>query len=60
MSTVYPGRIDTDMQRDLIAYEGRDYDPERFLKPETVAQIVANVVTTPPDGDVHEVVVRPR
>ncbi|CAJ1587646.1 SDR family oxidoreductase [[Mycobacterium] wendilense] len=60
VSTVYPGRIDTDMQRDLIAYEGRDYDPERFLKPETVAQIVANVVTTPPDGDVHEVVVRPR
>ncbi len=60
VSTVYPGRIDTDMQRDLIAYEDRDYDPERFLKPETVAQIVADVVTTPPDGDVHEVVVRPR
>ncbi len=60
VSTVYPGRIDTDMQRDLTAYEGRDYDPARFLKPETVAQIVADVVTTPPDGDVHEVVVRPR
>ena len=23
----YPGRIDTEMQRDLVAYEGGDYDP---------------------------------
>lgn len=60
VTTVYPGRIDTDMQRDLTAYEGRDYDPARFLKPDTVAQVVANVVATPPDGDVHEVVIRPR
>ena len=60
VTTVYPGRIDTDMQRDLVAYEGGEYDPARFLSPETVAQVVANVVATPPDADVHEVVVRPR
>jgi NADP-dependent 3-hydroxy acid dehydrogenase YdfG len=60
VTTVYPGRIDTDMQRDLVAYEGGEYNPARFLKPETVAQVVANAITTPPDGHVHEVVVRPR
>ena len=60
VTTVYPGRIDTDMQRDLVAYEGGTYDVDRFLRPETVAQTVAQVVATPPDGTVHEVVLRPR
>jgi len=59
VTTIYPGRTDTDMQRELIAFEGGDYDPENFLRPETVAAVVANAVTTPPDGDVHEIVVRP-
>jgi NADP-dependent 3-hydroxy acid dehydrogenase YdfG len=60
VTSVHPGRIATDMQRELVAYEGRDYDAGEFLRPETVAQVVANVVATPPDGDVHEVVIRPR
>jgi NADP-dependent 3-hydroxy acid dehydrogenase YdfG len=60
VTTVYPGRVDTDMQRELVAYEGGSYDPARFLRPETVAEAVANVVATPPDGHVHEVVLRPR
>ncbi|MCV7398621.1 SDR family oxidoreductase [Mycobacterium fragae] len=60
VTTVYPGRVDTDMQRELVAYEGGEYDPERFLRPDTVAAVVADVVATPPDAHVHEVVVRPR
>ena len=59
VTTVYPGRIDYRMQRDLVAYEGREYRPEQFLKPQTVAQFVAQAVNAPPDADVHEVVVRP-
>jgi NADP-dependent 3-hydroxy acid dehydrogenase YdfG len=59
VTTVYPGRTDTDMQRELVAWEGGDYDPAQFLRPETVAQAVVNVVATPPDGQVDEVVVRP-
>ncbi|CAN5375544.1 SDR family oxidoreductase [soil metagenome] len=60
VTSVHPGRIDTDMQRDLVAYEGGEYRPERFLTPQTVAQVVAEAVATPPDGHVHEVVLRPR
>lgn len=60
VTTVHPGRTDTAMQRDVVAYEGDSYDPARFLRPETVAGVVANVVATPPDGHVHEVVIRPR
>lgn len=60
VTTVYPGRTDTAMQHDLVAFEGGDYDPTRFLRPETVAEVVAGVVATPPDGHLHEVVLRPR
>jgi NADP-dependent 3-hydroxy acid dehydrogenase YdfG len=60
VTSVHPGRIDTDMQRDLIAYEERDYVPAQFLSPETVAAMVAQAVAAPPDAHIHELVVRPR
>lgn len=60
VTSVHPGRIDTDMQRDLIAYEEREYVPEQFLRADTVAAAVAQAVTTPPDAHVHEVIIRPR
>lgn len=59
VTTIFPGRTDSDMQRELVEFEGGDYDPEKFLKPETVAAAVAQVVATPRDGHVHEVVLRP-
>jgi NADP-dependent 3-hydroxy acid dehydrogenase YdfG len=59
VTTIYPGRIDTTMQRELVAFEGGEYDPANYLRPETVAAVVANAVATPPDGHVHEVVLRP-
>jgi NADP-dependent 3-hydroxy acid dehydrogenase YdfG len=59
VTTVYPGRTDTDMQRALVSFEGDEYDPGRFLRPGTVAAVVARAVATPPDGHVHEVVLRP-
>ena len=60
VTTVYPGRTDTDMQRALVSFEGGEYDPDRFLRPDTVAELVARVLATPPDGHLHEVVLRPR
>ena len=60
VTSIHPGRVDTDMQRDLVAYEGGDYDPARFLSPQTVAGVVAQVVATPPDAHNHQVVIRPR
>jgi NADP-dependent 3-hydroxy acid dehydrogenase YdfG len=59
VTTIYPGRTDTDMQRELVAFEGGEYHPGKFLRPETVAAAVANAVATPPDGHVQEVVLRP-
>jgi len=59
VTTIFPGRTDSEMQRELVEFEGGDYDPEKFLKPETVAAAVAHVVATPRDGHVHELVLRP-
>jgi NADP-dependent 3-hydroxy acid dehydrogenase YdfG len=59
VTTIYPGRTDTAMQRELVAFEGAEYDPADFLRPETVAAAVADALATPPDGHVHEVVLRP-
>jgi NADP-dependent 3-hydroxy acid dehydrogenase YdfG len=60
VTSVHPGRIATEMQEDLIAYEGKQYDPSRFLSPETVAKVVADAVNAPADADIREVIVRPR
>ena len=60
VTSVHPGRIATAMQEDLVAYEGRDYDPEQFLSPQTVAKVTADAVNAPRDAHIHEVIVRPR
>jgi NADP-dependent 3-hydroxy acid dehydrogenase YdfG len=60
VTSVHPGRIATEMQEGLIAYEGKDYDPSRFLSPETVAKVVADAVLAPADAHIQEVIVRPR
>ncbi len=59
VTTIYPGRTDTRMQRELVAFEGGQYDAADFLRPETVAAAVANAIATPPDGHVHELILRP-
>ncbi len=59
VTSVFPGRTDSEMQRDLVAYEGGSYDPADFLQPSTVGLLVAQAVNAPRDGHVHEVVVRP-
>jgi NADP-dependent 3-hydroxy acid dehydrogenase YdfG len=60
VTSVHPGRIATEMQQDLITYEGRDYDPSQFLSAETVAKVIADAVNAPRDAHIHEVIVRPR
>ncbi|MBB3601074.1 NADP-dependent 3-hydroxy acid dehydrogenase YdfG [Mycolicibacterium sp. BK556] len=60
VTSVHPGRVATEMQEDLVAYEGGEYDPSKYLKASTVAQVVADVIATPPDAHTHQVIVRPR
>ncbi|GGL38912.1 SDR family oxidoreductase [Nocardia jinanensis] len=60
VTSIHPGRIDTDMQRAIVAGEGRAYDPNQFLRPETVARTIRTAIETPGDAHPTEIVLRPR
>lgn len=60
VSTVYPGRVATDMQRELRDFEGGEYDEEAYLRPESVASAVRFVLTAPPEASVEDLSIRPR
>ena len=57
--TVFPGRTATPMQEEVHRYEGRPYDPDRFLQPRDVASVVLNTLSLPRTAEVTEVRVRP-
>lgn len=60
VTSVHPGRIATEMQRQLREFEGGEYDEAAYLRPETVAEAVAKVIATPPDAQVNEIIIRQR
>ncbi|MGE3286467.1 MAG: SDR family oxidoreductase [Pseudonocardia sp.] len=59
VTSVHPGRTDTEMQRRVIAHEGREYEAASFLRPESVAEAIRYAVTAPPDADITELSIRP-
>jgi len=60
VTTIYPGRTATDMQRAVRAYESGTFEADQYLRPSTVAGVIAQVLATPSDAVVPEVSVRPR
>jgi len=59
VSSIHPGRVDTDMQRELVAREGNEYDTQYTITPEMVAATVRTVVDLPPSGTVESLSIRP-
>jgi NADP-dependent 3-hydroxy acid dehydrogenase YdfG len=59
VTSVHPGRVDTDMQRGVVAQEGGEYRPAAYLRPESVAGAVLLAVTAPDDTALTELVLRP-
>ncbi|RSN05290.1 short chain dehydrogenase [Streptomyces sp. WAC 05977] len=60
VTSIYPGRTDTEMQQAIVADEGREYEPERFLRPESVAAAVLAAVSATGDAHPTDVTLRPR
>ncbi|WP_072805116.1 SDR family oxidoreductase [Rhodococcoides yunnanense] len=60
VTSVHPGRIDTDMQRAIVAHEGNEYDGSKFLQASTVARAIRNAIDTPADAHPTEIVLRVR
>ncbi|MEL4358670.1 MULTISPECIES: SDR family oxidoreductase [unclassified Luteococcus] len=59
VSSIHPGRVDTDMQVELQAEKGRPYVAEEHLRPESVAEAVALAVYASPEAMVEELSIRP-
>lgn len=59
VTTVYPGRTATEMQRKVRAQEGQPYNPADFADPVTVARVLVGALETPRDAVVADVTVRP-
>jgi NADP-dependent 3-hydroxy acid dehydrogenase YdfG len=59
VTTVYPGRTGTDMQREVRAAEGGEFEPDRYLRASTVAEAINFVLHAPPDAQLTELVLRP-
>lgn len=58
VTSVFPGRTASEMQRQVRALEGGEYDPDDFMSPHTVATVIVNALQTPRDATVTDVSVR--
>jgi NADP-dependent 3-hydroxy acid dehydrogenase YdfG len=58
VTSIHPGRTATDMQRGVREFERGAFEPENYMRPESVAHIVRSAIDTPRDAHVHEIVVR--
>jgi NADP-dependent 3-hydroxy acid dehydrogenase YdfG len=59
VSSLYPGRVATDMQVEVRALEGAEYRAEDYLEVATVAEAVLTVLRLPPDGTIPDLTLRP-
>lgn len=60
VTSVFPGRTATAMQRKVHDQEGKEYDASAWVQPSTVADLVVHVLDLPTDAVVPEVTVKPR
>ncbi len=59
VTSIYPGRTDTEMQQKVVRQEGGQYQSDLFIRPETVAEAVRYVLEAPRDAVISELSVRP-
>jgi short-subunit dehydrogenase len=57
--TIYPGRTATPMQATVHEMEGKAYQPEKFMQPEDVAEVVINALVLPRSAEVTDINIRP-
>ncbi|PYC78382.1 short chain dehydrogenase [Streptomyces tateyamensis] len=59
VTTVYPGRTATPMQQKVHQQEGKEYDPSRWIAPESVATAILTALDLPRDATLTDLTVRP-
>ncbi|MBM9503834.1 SDR family oxidoreductase [Actinacidiphila acididurans] len=59
VTSVYPGRTATPMQEKVHRQEGKSYDADRWIDPESVATAVLTALDLPRDAELTDLTVRP-
>lgn len=59
VTSVYPGRTDTEMQREVRRREGGPYEPDQYLDPRSVAVTVLTALEAGRDAEITDLTVRP-
>ncbi|QDY79153.1 SDR family oxidoreductase [Streptomyces qinzhouensis] len=59
VTSVYPGRTSSPMQAKVHSQEGREYDPDRWIAPESVATAILTAIELPRDAEINDLSVRP-
>ncbi|WP_226028336.1 SDR family oxidoreductase [Streptomyces hyderabadensis] len=59
VTSVYPGRTASPMQAKVHQQEGKEYDPEKWIDPESVATTILMALDLPRDAEVNDLTVRP-
>src|SRR6476661_5090378 len=60
VTSLHPGRVDTDMQHELVAFEGAEYDAGSYLEVASVVRAARLAIDAGPDASVDMISVRPR
>lgn len=59
VSSIYPGRTATAMQEKVHQQEGKDYDPQEWISPDSVVGAICHVLDLAPDATIPDLTVRP-
>lgn len=59
VTSIFPGRTATPMQLRVHQQEGREYHPEQFIDPESVATTILTALDLPRDAQITDLSVRP-
>ncbi|MEU6622114.1 SDR family oxidoreductase [Streptomyces litmocidini] len=59
VTSVYPGRTASPMQAKVHQQEGKEYDPSRWIDPESVATAIVTAIDLPRDAEINDLTVRP-
>lgn len=59
VTSIFPGRTSTPMQARVHQQEGREYDPDLFIDPDSVATTILAALDLPRDAQVVDLSVRP-
>jgi NAD(P)-dependent dehydrogenase (short-subunit alcohol dehydrogenase family) len=60
VTTVFPGRTATPMQKKVHEQEGKQYDAASWIDPATVADAILHVLDLPEDATISDLRVQPR